>query len=120
MISSLVPAYVSVAEAYEPDWSEAALAEELALVGEAGDKRRREFAAGRACARLALERLGRSNGPVLRGSNREPVWPDGVVGSITHTAGYCAAAVTEASCVLGLGIDAEANQALSPLVAERV
>jgi 4'-phosphopantetheinyl transferase EntD len=34
-------------------------------------------------------------------------WPDGIVGSITHCPGYCAAAVAPRAQVLGLGIDAE-------------
>ncbi|WP_460370189.1 4'-phosphopantetheinyl transferase family protein, partial [Actinocorallia lasiicapitis] len=36
-----------------------------------------------------------------------PVWPDGVTGSITHCAGYHAAAVAPAAEVAALGIDAD-------------
>lgn len=69
--------------------------------------RRREFAAGRACARRALAQLHVQDFPVLAGPRREPLWPPGVVGSITHTRGYCAAAVARASDLRVLGIDAE-------------
>ena len=75
-------------------------------------RRRREFTAGRNCARRALARLGAPAGPILAGDNREPRWPRGVVGSITHTADYCAAAVAWSSTTGGLGIDAELHQPL--------
>jgi 4'-phosphopantetheinyl transferase EntD len=49
----------------------------------------------------------------LIGAHREPRWPPGVVGSITHTDGYCAVAVTWSDQVAGIGIDAEPHVALS-------
>jgi 4'-phosphopantetheinyl transferase EntD len=73
------------------------------------EKRRREFAAGRACARRALAQLGWPAFPLLSGSSREPLWPPGVVGSLTHCAGYCACAVAPASQLSSVGIDAEPN-----------
>jgi len=76
------------------------------------ESRRREFAAGRACARAALARLGQSAVPVLRGPGGAPRWPDGTAGSITHCAGYRAAAVTFTRDVASLGIDAEADEPL--------
>lgn len=67
-----------------------------------------EFAAGRHCAHQALLAFGVAvDVPLLRGPQREPLWPAGLVGSITHTAGYCAAVVAPASACAGLGIDAE-------------
>ena len=69
--------------------------------------RLREFAAGRSCARLALADLGAESAPLLMGDGREPLWPVGFTGSITHTAGYCAAAVCRVGVVVSLGIDAE-------------
>jgi 4'-phosphopantetheinyl transferase EntD len=39
--------------------------------------------------------------------DRAPIWPDGVVGSITHTGGFAAAAVAWAADIAGLGIDSE-------------
>jgi len=67
-----------------------------------------EFAAGRHCAHQALQAFGvAADVPLLRGPRREPLWPAGLVGSITHTAGYCAAVVAPASACAGLGIDAE-------------
>ncbi len=69
--------------------------------------RLREFAAGRYCARLALADLGAESAPLLMGAGREPLWPTGFTGSITHTAGYCAAAACRVGAVVSLGIDAE-------------
>lgn len=82
------------------------------IVARAVDKRRRDFTTGRHCARRALDRLGLAPAPLLAGSAGEPLWPAGVVGSITHCAGYRAAAVAWASDVPTLGIDAEPHEPL--------
>jgi 4'-phosphopantetheinyl transferase EntD len=39
--------------------------------------------------------------------DRTPIWPDGVVGSITHTGEFAAAAVSWAADIAALGIDSE-------------
>jgi 4'-phosphopantetheinyl transferase EntD len=75
-------------------------------------KRREEFTAGRTCAREALTLLGVPQIPILRGKQNEPLWPEGVVGSITHCKGYCAAAVAPLNLCGGIGIDAEPNESL--------
>ena len=85
-----------------------------------GPARQREFAAGRACARRAMRELGAPEGPVLRGVRRAPPFPDGVVGSITHTSGFCAAAVAHSASFAGIGLDAERNEALSERAAARI
>jgi 4'-phosphopantetheinyl transferase EntD len=54
------------------------------------------------------------------GAQREPVWPDGFVGSLTHTDGFCAAAVARRERFLAVGIDAEPDVPLEPNIAERV
>jgi 4'-phosphopantetheinyl transferase EntD len=59
-----------------------------------------------------LGRLGLPEVPILRGAKRQPLWPAGVVGSITHTRGYYAAAVARADEVLTVGIDAEQHDVL--------
>ncbi|WP_441250874.1 4'-phosphopantetheinyl transferase family protein [Kitasatospora sp. McL0602] len=89
-----------------------AFAEEEALVARATAGRRREFGTGRRCAREALAALGVPPAPLLRGRRGMPAWPAGVVGSITHCAGYRAAAVADGRDALGLGIDAEPDAAL--------
>ncbi len=80
---------------------------ERKAVANAITRRVEEFAAGRACARAALLQLGIPPQPLLRGRDGAVLWPDGIVGAITHTRGYCAAAVARRSDYSGLGIDAE-------------
>jgi len=82
-------------------------AAEDTLVEKAAPKRRREFALGRACARAALRGLGHGDAVVGKNANGAPVWPHGIIGSITHTAGYAAALVGEARHFSGIGLDAE-------------
>jgi 4'-phosphopantetheinyl transferase EntD len=74
--------------------------------------RRAEFTTARACARDALARLGAPAGAVPVGERRAPVWPDGVVGAITHCAGLRAAAVAWGHEVRTVGLDAEPHVAL--------
>jgi len=94
--------------------------EELSLVASAVDKRRLEFSCGRQCARAALRRLGLADSPLLSGSQREPLWPAGVVGSITHTKGLCLAAVGWERSYAGVGIDVEPALPLESSIARRI
>ena len=80
---------------------------ESAGLGRAVQTRVQEFAAGRSCARLALAQFGIHDFPLPARSDRQPAWPPSMVGSITHTAGLCAAVVGEAARFLGLGLDCE-------------
>lgn len=86
--------------------------EEMAGLGAVVESRRREFLTGRACARRALAELGAPTSPIPKGESGVPVWPRGVVGSITHCPGYRAAAVAWSSDIESMGIDAEPNQPL--------
>lgn len=90
----------------------------VVCVERVGEPKTRDFEIGRECAREALQKLG--CGPVIvpRGGSGEPVWPEGVVGSITHAHEYCAAAVAPANGVRKLGIDAEVHRALKEGVRE--
>ncbi|MGB3771832.1 MAG: 4'-phosphopantetheinyl transferase [Rhodococcus sp. (in: high G+C Gram-positive bacteria)] len=85
---------------------------EAHLVEKAVDKRKREFTSARHCARLAMGRLGLEPSPIMRGDMGSPVWPSGVVGSLTHCDGYRAAAVGYALAVRSVGIDAEPHETL--------
>jgi 4'-phosphopantetheinyl transferase EntD len=112
MMGKLLPAAVVVVEAFgEPDDSPLFPAE-AAAVARAVDKRRREYAGVRACARTALAGLGRPPVPIVAGFRGAPQWPPGVVGSMTHCAGYRAAAVAPAADVYAVGIDAEPAEPL--------
>ncbi len=71
-------------------------------------KRRADYLAGRCCAASALQAFGRSDSyDVLSGPSREPLWPDGVAGSITHSGQLAAAIVGSNTKFSGLGIDIE-------------
>ena len=112
MIDEILP--TSVASACTTDeWIEVPLyVEESLALGRAVDKRRREFVTGRACARQALARLGVRPRSVPSGRRGEPLWPQGVVGSITHCRGYVASAVASRETLSAIGIDAEPHAAL--------
>ena len=56
------------------------------------DKRQREFATGRRLAHGLLTELGVGGGPLLPGRDRAPIWPDGVVGTISHSRAWCVVA----------------------------
>jgi 4'-phosphopantetheinyl transferase EntD len=106
-IAALFPPGVTVAELEGPGNADLLLAEEAELVGHAVTKRVREFAAGRMCARLALAEHGVTAVPIKVGQGRQPLWPPGFTGSITHTGEYCAAAVASRAVARSIGIDAE-------------
>lgn len=111
MLERILPASASV-KATREDLATELFPEEEAVVGQAVEKRQREFATARACAREALARLGQPPRPILSGPKGEPLWPPGVVGSITHCDGYRACAVAPASELMTIGIDAEPDLAL--------
>ena len=80
---------------------------EANFVRDAVPRRRREFAMGRTCARRALARLGIENRPLLPGHDRAPLWPRGIVGSISHCEGFCAVAVARRDRTHSIGLDVE-------------
>lgn len=123
LIERILPPEVATAEVFDDPPEAVLYPGEEAVISRAVDKRRREFRTGRHCARRALRQLGLPPAPVLRGEHGEPQWPPGVVGSITHCAGYRAAVVahgcSQHSCGLrGLGIDAEPHEPLPAGVLE--
>lgn len=70
-------------------------------------KRRGEFLAGRLCARRALARLGIETGDIAIGPDREPLWPDGVIASISHAGDRAVCIASRDPRLIGLGIDIE-------------
>ncbi len=120
MIVELFPPQVVTVVATEAMWSARLHPQEEACVAGATAKRRREFAAGRACARSALARLGWPSAPLGRNEDRTPRWPAGVVGCISHCAGYCAAAVARQESVAGLGLDVEVIGRVRPVLLPRI
>ena len=81
--------------------------EERRAVTGAAPRRQREFLCGRACAHAALGAIGRDRGPLGVGAGRQPQWPAGVVGSISHAGDWSGAVVALAEEAWGLGFDVE-------------
>jgi 4'-phosphopantetheinyl transferase EntD len=112
VLERILPAGVVVVATSGDFLDEPLYPEEEAALGQAVEKRRREFVTARACARRALERLDLPPQPVPSGPKGEPIWPDGVVGSITHCTGYRACVLARAGDLLTVGVDAELNEPL--------
>lgn len=112
MIEQLLPPGVAAAESFGDPPDLVALPGEESLISRAVDKRRREFTTARHCARQALAQLGVEPVAIMRGERGMPLWPNQIVGSITHCDGYRAATVAYAMAVRSLGIDAEPHDAL--------
>ena len=70
--------------------------------------RKEHYRSGRICAGEVLSKLGARGQPVLRDpQTREPLWPEGISGAITHSGNWAAAAAGKTSDVSGIGIDLE-------------
>lgn len=119
MIERILPAAVVAVEAYDDPPDAVLFPEEEQVIAKSVEKRRREFTTARHCARQALAKLGLPPAPILPGERGAPGWPDGVVGSMTHCAGYRAAVLARDSEIVTVGIDAEPHHPL-PDGVERV
>lgn len=113
ILSSLLPAEVTAVEVFDDLENAVLLPGEEAAVERAVEVRRREFATARHCARRTLTQLGMPAVAIPVGEHGEPVWPAGISGSVTHCAGYRAAAAARADAIATIGIDAEPNAPLS-------
>ncbi|TMR99653.1 4'-phosphopantetheinyl transferase family protein [Nonomuraea basaltis] len=120
MIEDLLPPAAVALEAFDDPPGLRLYPEEAACMARAMECRRREFATTRQLARSGLTRLGLPPAGIPKGERGAPRWPDGVVGSITHCAGYRAAAVARAADLLSIGIDAEPHGPLPPDILEFV
>ena len=96
------------------------LPEERERVERAAPKRQREFAAGRVCARRLLRARGIADAPLLADDERATLWPEGVVGSISHSSGLCAVAIASARELAALGLDLERDDAVRPAIWPRI
>jgi 4'-phosphopantetheinyl transferase EntD len=81
--------------------------EEELLAASMVPARREAFSRGRAAAHAALRAINLDGGPVLSGSGREPLWPDGATGAISHAAGFGVALVAPSAHTDGVGVDLE-------------
>jgi enterobactin synthetase component D / holo-[acyl-carrier protein] synthase len=107
VLGNLFPAGAVVAELRQPGDARLLYPAEAESLGRSVPKRVGEFAAGRLCARRALAEFGIGNFVLRVGERREPLWPEHMIGSITHTAGLCAAVVAERRHLAAVGLDSE-------------
>jgi 4'-phosphopantetheinyl transferase EntD len=112
MLEGLLPDTAVVSESRGEIFDAPLFAEEETIVARAVEKRRREFTTARACARQALMRLGVMPRAILSGPRGEPLWPEGIVGSITHCEGFRGCAVAPSSRLATIGVDAEVDAPL--------
>lgn len=70
-------------------------------------KRKSEFIAGRYCAHQSLARWKVPDGIIGIGEGRSPVWPAGIVGSISHCHAYALAVTARSDNLFALGLDVE-------------
>ena len=90
-------------------------------IARSAPKRKEEFFHGRVAACYALAAMNRHDHDAACpspsrpfewpsigiGAHHEPIWPSGVVGSISHCSGLAASAVSSEGRLRGLGIDIE-------------
>lgn len=93
---------------------------EEALIARAVDKRKREFRAGRHAAQALFQSLGINHPHLLKGKQREPAWPKGWVGSISHTDGFCAVVLASTDVAISIGLDVELSTPLNPELRELI
>jgi 4'-phosphopantetheinyl transferase EntD len=111
-LTALYPPGVYAAEVLGAGDPDLLTERELQYISHCVEKRIRDFAGGRSCARRALLGLGIEGFDLLPGEDRQPLWPAAVVGSITHTEGHSAAVVGLRSRFRGLGVDTEVATAV--------
>ncbi|WNO11145.1 4'-phosphopantetheinyl transferase [Teredinibacter sp. KSP-S5-2] len=75
-------------------------------------KRKADFLCGRIAAKCCLQFAGLLNHESVGftlpvGNRRAPIWPEGVIGSITHTVKMASAVVAKSAQCKGIGIDIE-------------
>ena len=93
---------------------------ETEMAQKMAEKRYAEFIHGRHTARLALQQIGCPQVAIGKGKSREPLWPQHIVGSISHTLHYAAAAITVQNKYLGVGVDMEPSKQLEEKLFESI
>ena len=120
LAAALFPPGVAVSWSAVPGNVAALPAVEQALTDSMAPARRDAFVQGRLCARHCMGQLGLPEVPLPVGEQRAPLWPPGVVGSISHCDGRALAAAARIEVAGGLGVDLELRAPLEPAVLELV
>lgn len=82
-------------------------AEQFLLTNLSAQKRINDFSTGRFCARQALAQIGIAEVDILRKNQHEPLWPEGIVGSISHSGRMVGAVASKSESIKGIGLDIE-------------
>ncbi|WP_327150473.1 4'-phosphopantetheinyl transferase Npt [Nocardia sp. NBC_01329] len=120
MIETILPAGVASSELLDYPEDLKPHPAEAHLIAKSVDKRRRDFIGARHCARLALAELGEPAVAIGKGERGAPVWPRGIVGSLTHCDGFRGAALAHRMRYRSIGIDAEPHDTLPEGVLDSV
>lgn len=96
------------------DHSAALHEQEQAMIAKAVESRRQEFSSGRRLAHQLLQSFDCDTPALLALEDRSPSWPDGMLGSLSHSRRWCAGVlVPQGRGLLGVGIDVEDARPLS-------
>ena len=106
-VSGLLPAGMVLRTGKIHQYQRPLAREEEQLIQEAQPHRLREFTAGRAIAKEAMQHLGVESVPIGRSEDGCPLWPPSVVGSISHKGGLCGAIVADSTFCAAVGFDIE-------------
>jgi len=79
-----------------------------------GRRRTHESDTARLLARDLLRGHGVAGEEIARHAEGFPVWPEGWVGSLSHSAGWCAAALAPGAVMGGVGVDIENPARMKP------
>ena len=120
MIQLILPKETCAIETSADAGLETLWPQEFEFIKSAVASRQGEYSAVRMCAREAMAHLGIPAGPVLNDDKRCPIWPEGIIGSMTHCRGYRAAALAREGILRSLGIDAEPAEPLPRGVFTRI
>ncbi|MDA0667103.1 MAG: 4'-phosphopantetheinyl transferase superfamily protein [Planctomycetota bacterium] len=95
--------------------------EEQAMVAQAVASRRFEFSTARVLAHKVMLQLGHIEAPLFAHQDRSPAWPEGIVGSLSHSRKHCAALIAnQHPQLLGLGVDIEDLRPLKPNLFDQI
>lgn len=95
-------------------------AEKAYLANITSEERIQHFNTGRYCARQALNNLNIFHVSIRKGPDGEPVWPAGIVGSISHSKHLAGAVVARADKLLSIGMDIETIGDITPQIWDTV
>lgn len=110
LLKGLLPGEIRTSAATIEDHVSALLPAERPFIARAVPARQHEFATGRFLVRRLLTGLGYPDFPLVSDDKRVPVWPPGIVGSISHAASLCVVAIGHESIYRGIGLDLEPDE----------